>query len=85
MCPNLPFGTMKVNKVSHSNIQIPGGQVSYFFPIFSYFLKNSYFFLFFTEIPIFSYFSVVFFQLPYYYFFSKVKRGVRNKVNQLLG
>ena len=34
-----------------------------FFPIFSYFLKNSYFFLFFTKIPIFSYFSAIFFDL----------------------
>ena len=75
MCPNLPFGTMKVNKVSHSNIQIPGGQVSYFFPIFSYFLKNSYFFLFFTEIPIFSYFSVVFFNFHIIIFSQKLKEA----------
>ena len=45
-----------------------------FFPVFSYFLKNSYFFLFFSS----------FFRLSYY-FFSKVKRGFQNKENQLLG
>ena len=46
---------------------IPVGSINHrvssvlFFPIFSYFLKNSYFFLFFTKIPIFSYFSAIFF------------------------
>ena len=45
-----------------------------FFPIFSYFLKNSYFFLFFSG---FFDFHII--------FFSKVKRGIRNMGNQLLG
>ena len=54
------------------------------FALFDYTFSLPYFFLFFAKIPIFSYFSGVFFDF-HIIFFSKVKRGVRNKENQLLG